>query len=201
MKIRLFTVLACALLSAASSSAATISGNQQFLRTLQSQIAARQQAFSQAPVVGGEISQQNQDWLANMQQQMQSRMAPDGKAVPHVMYLLSFSIPEEGLQQMLPAAKKLGIPAYVNGLIDNNFKKTVETVFRLTRGSQQGGIQIDPRPFTRFGIRSVPALVVTCGDKHDVIYGNLRLRDALERVAGEGECGNTARKLLQEAHS
>lgn len=34
---------------------------------------------------------------------------------------------------MLPEVRALGIPALVNGLIDNDFRKTAEAVFRITR--------------------------------------------------------------------
>ena len=51
-------------------------------------------------------------------------------------------LPEDGLIRMLPEARALGIPALVNGLIDNDFRKTAEAVFRITREKNTGGVQI-----------------------------------------------------------
>ena len=96
-------------------------------------------------------------------------------------------------------ARALGIPALVNGLIDNDFRKTAEAVFRITREKNTGGVQIDPMQFAKYGITSVPALVVTCGERYDLIRGNIRLKAALERVAKEGECAPVAEAILRES--
>ena len=100
---------------------------------------------------------------------------------------------------MLPEARALGIPALVNGLIDNDFRKTAEAVFRITREKNTGGVQIGPTQFAKYGITSVPALVVTCGERYDLICGNIRLKAALERVAQEGECAPVAEAILRES--
>ncbi|WP_215485380.1 type-F conjugative transfer system pilin assembly protein TrbC [Escherichia coli] len=47
-----------------------------------------------------------------------------------------------------------------------------------------------------YGIRSVPALVVFCSQGHDIIRGNLRVRQALEKVAATGDCRQVAHDLL-----
>lgn len=121
------------------------------------------------------------------------------KPTPRALYFVSFSIPEEGLIRMLPEARTLGIPALVNGLIDNDFRKTAEAVFRITREKNTGGVQIDPTQFAKYGITSVPALVVTCGERYDLIRGNIRLKAALERVAKEGEYAPVAEAILRES--
>lgn len=47
-------------------------------------------------------------------------------------------------------------------------------------------MQIDPTLYSRYGIRSVPALVVRCKAGFDVIQGNIRLKQALEKVVEKG---------------
>lgn len=196
----IFTVLAGALLAATCARADGLSDNQQFLRTLREQSAARQQmTFVPSQQGPGMPAGEDMQWIENMQQRMQSRIAPGSQARPDALYFLSFSIPEEGLKLMVPEAKRLHIPALVNGLIDNNFRKTVQAVFRLTRDKNAGGVQIDPVQFERYDIRAVPALVVTCEAGYDRLSGNLKLKEALARIAAEGECRDTARRLLHDA--
>jgi len=200
MKKLTLTVLAAALLASACAQATPVTDNQQFMRILREQSAARQsQAVSPLPAPAGRVSVQDERWMRDVQQRLASRVAPDAKPQPRALYFVSFSIPEDGLKLMLPEAEKWAIPPLINGLIDNDFRKTVAAIFRLVRDNPQGGVQIDPRQFTRYGIKAVPALVVVCGDKHDTITGNIRLKTALERVASEGDCADVAREMLQEA--
>lgn len=137
--------------------------------------------------------------LAQSLLQQQRTTSQRNKKQPVALYFVSFSIPEEGLLRMLPEARSLNIPALVNGLIDNDMRKTASAVFRLTREKNTGGVQVDPTRFARFGITTVPSLVVTCNDgAFDLVRGNIHLRQALERVAAEGECRETAKAILAE---
>lgn len=193
----ILTVLTGALMTAACAQADSLRDNRQFLDSLRAQNAGRQQ-MSLPPVTAGAPSAADREWINNLQRRLQSRMAPESRPRPEALYFLSFSIPEVGLKLMVPEAKRLHIPALINGLIDNNFRKTVQAVFRLTRDNDEGGVQIDPEPFERYGIRAVPALVVTCEHGYDRVTGNLKLTEALARIAREGDCAQTARKLLEE---
>jgi conjugal transfer pilus assembly protein TrbC len=47
----------------------------------------------------------------------------------------------------------------------------------------------------------VPSLVVFCESGHDVIRGNLHLKQALEKVVYKGECKEEARELLNQGGS
>lgn len=150
--------------------------------------------FLQQPVPG----KQHDAWIQGLsgKSQMASQRR---KPAPRALYFVSFSIPEEGLMRMLPEARALGIPALVNGLIDNDFRKTANAVFRVAREKNSGGVQIDPTQFAKYGITTVPSLVVTCGQKYDVIRGNIRLKAALERISKEGECASVAEAILRES--
>ncbi len=48
-------------------------------------------------------------------------------------------------------------------------------------------------------IRSVPTLVVYCRQGYDVIRGNLRVKQALEKVVTAGDCRQVAAGLLDGA--
>ncbi|MDH1321580.1 type-F conjugative transfer system pilin assembly protein TrbC, partial [Enterobacter bugandensis] len=52
-----------------------------------------------------------------------------------------------------------------------------------------------------YGITSVPSLVVYCEAGHDVIRGNLHLKQALEKVVEKGECRDEAQQLLSKGEA
>lgn len=202
MTIKKIIPVLCVGLMAAGSLRANEQTDQQFIQGLRDQqqvTTPRLPASIGSPDIMEKLGKGDAAWLKDFQQKQQSNLAQQTKPHADALYFLSFSIPEEGLKLMLPEAQKWGIPALVNGLIDNDFRKTAQAVFRLTQEGNNGGVQIDPTQFARFGIVAVPALVVVCGDRHDIIHGNIRILDGLEKIAEQGECGETAKKMLHEA--
>lgn len=200
MKKKLFILLLTGL-TTFTAGAGTVREQQQFIASQQD----RRQALREMPPavpdmpVQGKLREADAAWLARLQQQSQQNMqASQRRSQPDALYLLSFSVPEEGLKLMIPEAAGFGIPSVINGLIDNDFRKTAAAVFRMTKENDNSGVQIDPDAFARFGIRQVPALVVRCGEQYDVVYGNLRIGSALEAVAREGDCAGTAHRLLNK---
>lgn len=189
--------------------AEALGADQQFLEQLRDQSAALLKNPPPIPegLVPRDIAPQDRAWLDKLKaqhekalQQFAASSPEQGDSVPAaspMLYFVSFSIPENGLKQMLPEAANLGIPALINGLIDNDFRKTAGAVFELTKESGNGGVQIDPKAFSEFGISQVPALVVRCDDGFDVLYGNVRIQTALERLAAEGDCQAVTREFLQ----
>lgn len=197
-----FFFLCASLMLAPTSHALT--DDQQFLEQLRDQSAALlDQSLPPDGFKPPEISAKDKAWIDSLlakQQQAQQQVADAAKAqaaqeTPFI-YFVSFSIPEAGLKQMVPEATQLGIPTLINGLIDNDFRKTATAVFELTKDSGEGGVQIDPKTFAQYGITQVPALVVRCEQGFDVMYGNIRLVSAIERIANSGDCHEVARDWL-----
>ncbi|MEQ5306332.1 type-F conjugative transfer system pilin assembly protein TrbC [Providencia rettgeri] len=197
-----FFFLCASLMLAPTSHALT--DDQQFLEQLRDQSAALlDQSLPPDGFKPPEISAKDKAWIDSLlakQQQAQQQVADAAKAqaaqeTPFI-YFVSFSIPEAGLKQMVPEATQLGIPTLINGLIDNDFRKTATAVFELTKDSGEGGVQIDPKTFAQYGITQVPALVVRCEQGFDVMYGNIRLVSAIERIASSGDCHEVARDWL-----
>ncbi|MEX9747587.1 type-F conjugative transfer system pilin assembly protein TrbC [Providencia rettgeri] len=181
-----------------------LTDDQQFLEQLRDQSAAMlEQSLPPDGFKPPEISAKDKAWIDSLlakQQQAQQQVADAVKAqaaqeTPFI-YFVSFSIPEAGLKQMVPEATQLGIPTLINGLIDNDFRKTASAVFELTKDSGEGGVQIDPKTFAQYGITQVPALVVRCEQGFDVMYGNIRLISAIERIASSGDCHQVAQDWL-----
>lgn len=180
--------------------AGTVQEQQQFIDSLRDKSQSLREAPPALPdaEINGGLSEADNTWLAQLQQRQQQATVSQQNTQSDALYLVSFSVPEDGLKLMIPEAAGFGIPSVINGLIDNDFRKTAAAVFRLTKENENSGVQIDPTVFTRFGIRQVPALVVRCGEQYDVVYGNLRIERGLEIIARDGECADTAQRLLKK---
>jgi conjugal transfer pilus assembly protein TrbC len=140
-----------------------------------------------------------QDRIKKYTDQIHSEQVPieqDESKIPSAVYFVSLSIPSEGLLPMLDDAHRLGIPATLRGLVDNDFRKTAAAIFELSKQNKNVGLQIDPTLYQRFNIKSVPALVVTCPGHSDIIRGTLPLIDALKKIAEIGDCSQTAKAIL-----
>jgi len=148
------------------------------------------------------LPEAQQGRVAQMQNEIAAGQAEQNSATrqtPRAVYFVSLGIPEEGLLPMLSDARRFGIPATLRGLLNNDFRQTAEKMFELSKKDKQAGVQIAPPLFQQYGIKAVPALVVTCGGKFDVLYGSLPVQQALEEVRQRGDCSATAAQLLQSA--
>ena len=114
------------------------------------------------------------------------------------LYFVSFAIPQAGLKRMLTEARRYDSPATLRGMVNNDMKTTATAVMALVQDGSASGVAIDPTRFREYGITSVPSLVVYCEAGHDVIRGNLHLKQALEKVVGKGECRDEAQQLLNK---
>jgi conjugal transfer pilus assembly protein TrbC len=147
------------------------------------------------------LPEAQQGRVAQLQNEIAASQAEQNsgtRGVPAAVYFVSLGIPEEGLLPMLQDARRFGIPATIRGLLDNDFRKTASAMFELSKKDKQAGVQIDPTLYQQFGIKAVPALVVTCGKKFDVLYGSLPLQEGLKNVVERGDCASTARQLLEK---
>jgi len=118
-----------------------------------------------------------------------------------ILIFISFAMPDESIKSWLADANTIGASVVIRGLINNNWPKTLAKMNSLLSDDLQGGVQIDPELFQAFDISKVPAVVVvkpvstscqtqlSCNDygKFDVIYGNVSLRYALEKLQAGGE--------------
>lgn len=131
---------------------------------------------------------------------------------------VSFSMSESLLLSLADEAAQFNIPVVINGLVDGDFKKTIETFARLNKDAKEKhlnfkGLSIDPVWFEQFQIKSVPALVVTerpgacepqavCASQiFDVVYGNPRIKKGLEMIATHGDAApQLAKQILEAGH-
>ena len=134
------------------------------------------------------------------------------------MLFVSFSMPKSLLFGLADEASRFGISLIIKGLKEDDFKKTVDTFYKLNQKASKErlnfeGISIDPFWFQELHIEKVPALVVikrpsTCMphtpcplQKFDVVYGNSKVVDSLKLIAQKGELRDVAQKILDEHHA
>ena len=126
-------------------------------------------------------------------------------------------MPESLLFALCDEAAVFDIPVVVNGLVDNDFRKTIETFVRLHHDAQTQhrrfkGISIDPLWFEQFHITQVPALVLSdthvcapqtlCANQpFDVVYGNASIKRSLSLIRDKGDAApKLAHAMLENGH-
>lgn len=145
--------------------------------------------FARPPALSG----QDADYIASMRRQQQVK--PDDR-VPVVMMFVSFSMPEEDLRERVKDAAGLGVTVSLRGMVKGDMRQTGARIAQLVKETNTGGMQIDPVSFRRYGVTSVPTLVVKCGTTTDRLQGDITLREALKKVAEGGDCAGFAESVL-----
>jgi conjugal transfer pilus assembly protein TrbC len=149
------------------------------------------------------------DEAGDVQQQ-----AAQSASLPPILVLASFSMPKDAIKAWIDQAARAGGVVILRGLANNSLKETTNLMAEvLGEGAERGGILIDSRPFTMFGVRAVPTIIVAqgpilpclarepgCPDlpAFDLVRGNIPLESALHIVVREGEAG---RWVAQQALS
>lgn len=86
-----------------------------------------------------------------------SNMAAGEAKYPIV--LVSFSMPESQIKDLIFESYRIGAAIAVRGLIDDDFETTIVKLKELA-GEMQGGVMIDPTLFRRFDVDLVPAFIL-----------------------------------------
>ncbi|ENL9263902.1 type-F conjugative transfer system pilin assembly protein TrbC [Salmonella enterica] len=186
-----------------ASDAVNTAENRQFLKqqeTLSQQLRDRPdtqlKTWAEQQIQGNPLQQSDRHYLDDLVRKQKSSQTE--KTASGAVYFVSFSIPEEGLKRMLGETRRYGIPATLRGMLNNDLKATADAVLSLVKDGATDGVQIDPTLFSEYHVRSVPALVVFCERGYDIIRGNLRVKQALEKVATAGDCRQVAGEILQQ---
>ena len=116
-------------------------------------------------------------------------ITPKDESVPKLppcpmAIFISFSMPKESMRLWVSQAEKIGASVYLRGLVNNSFKDTVLAVKALLH-DQKGGVLIDPTIFKKHGITQVPAVVFVSKGNASIVYGDVTLDYALERINKE----------------
>ena len=106
--------------------------------------------------------------------------SPDFKQA--IIIFVSFSMPNASIKGWMNQAQKIGAAVCIRGLVNNSFKDTAKVISALVQ-DQSGGLLIEPNLFKQYSITQVPAVVVASGDDFSVIYGDVLLDCALEKIS------------------
>lgn len=161
----------------------------------------RKQDFSEmerellSQIKNNPLSATNNDFIARLKEKNMRKESGENKE--RLLYFISFSIPEDTLASMLSDASKYRAEPVMRGLIQDDMKFTAAAILNLVNKGSTDGIQIDPTLFTDYNIRAVPALVMTCEKGFDVLYGNLKISQALEKIGKEGDCRDEAKNIIR----
>lgn len=198
-KLRIYLIILSLLFSAAASADEVTKDDMAFMKQKQSELKEFKEKLSGMSVTLPQSQQalvdKNSAEIASEQKQSSAE-----RQEPKFIYFLSFSVPDEGLLGMIKDAKKYGLTPAMRGLINNDLRETAKKSYQLSKEDKNFGFAIDPFLFRDYGVKAVPAMVITCGAKHDLVYGSLPVKEELEKVAREGDCSENAKELLAKAH-
>ena len=117
-------------------------------------------------------------------------------ASSNILIFVSFSMPKTSIKGWINEGQKIETPIIIRGLVHNSFKETIQKLNELAQ-DHHGGLQLDPTLFQRYNIQKVPALVVTnnskclpnqtCKEDYDVVYGDVTLSYALNKIANQND--------------
>ena len=132
-----------------------------------------------------------------------------------VMIFASLGMPTQSLIALVREAHRIGLPIILRGFYKGDTRATSKRIYQIVypKGSKEsmGGFVIDPNWFTMYGIKKVPAFVVTdqlmpCNNRtaqqgcvakdYDIIYGNISIESALRIAANRGEFKAKAQEYL-----
>lgn len=124
-----------------------------------------------------------------------------------LLIFVSLAMPKTSLLQWSEQAKKAGGILVLRGLKDNSLPQTLAYTNKIwSEGAR--GVVIDPTAYERFAINTVPAVLITkkalqpctkdaCDTPiHDVVYGDVGLAYALNKIKEQGELWDLAQNYL-----
>lgn len=129
------------------------------------------------------------------------------KPRPSLQIFVSNSMPRQLLKAYAREAIRYEGVLVFRGLPEGSFRKITNLVIDVSDKNQPCAMQIDDEAFTGFGIRSVPAIVLSKpvsmfdeqkGEgKFDKVYGNITIKAALELFSSSGDLATNAKELLK----
>ena len=136
-----------------------------------------------------------------------------------VMIFASLGMPKQSLIALVRQAHRLGLPVILRGFYKGDARLTAKVIRSIVypTGSKEpiGGFVTDPNWYSMYGIKKVPAFVVTdqlmpCNSKtvqqgcvatdYDIVYGNVSISTALKAVVSKGKFKEKAQRYLDRTN-
>lgn len=106
---------------------------------------------------------------------------------PKVLNFLSFSVPDSIWLSYDKELSKLEGVFVVRGFPNNSVEEFVQEVRRLKKAGLSSPISIDPAAFQKYGVKSVPEIVIDDGKSFDKMRGSSTLFYAVSKFSREGK--------------
>ncbi len=117
-----------------------------------------------------------------------------------ILIFVSFSMPQNLLWSYQEQAKEYGARLVIRGLIDNDFKKTVQAM-DLGDGKIMS-LDINPVLFKDYGITKVPSIVIAGEEgtsrSEDKFIGSVSIKYVLEESSANGNQSDFAKNILKK---
>lgn len=129
------------------------------------------------------------------------------KPRPLLQIFVSSSMSRESLKSYVREAHRYNGVLVFRGLPQGSFRKITDLVMDISDAQYPVAIQIDDEAFAQFGIKTVPAIVLTvpasmfleqtAREKFDKVTGHITIKAALETFAAPGDLAANAKERLK----
>ena len=129
------------------------------------------------------------------------------KPRPLLQIFVSSSMSRGSLKSYVREAHRYNGVLVFRGLPQGSFRKITDLVMSISDAQYPVAMQIDDEAFAQFGIKSVPAIVLTgpasmfseqtAREKFDKVTGHITIKAALETFAAQGDLAINAREWLK----
>jgi conjugal transfer pilus assembly protein TrbC len=129
------------------------------------------------------------------------------KPRPILQIFVSSSMSKQSLKSYAREAHRYNGVLVFRGLPSSSFRRLTDLVMDISDEEYPVAMQIDDEAFAQFGIRAVPAIVLTAPaamfseqtakEKFDKVTGHITIKAVLEMFATSGDLADNARELLK----
>lgn len=129
------------------------------------------------------------------------------KPRPLLQIFVSSSMSREALKAYVKEAHRYNGALVFRGLPQGSFRRITELVTDISDERYPVAMQVDDEAFREFGIKAVPAIVLTLpasifseqtgNGKFDKVTGHITIKAALETFAARGDLAANAKELLK----
>lgn len=156
------------------------------IKSIKKEVMEKQATFLQSGAYQ-EMREDAHQTIQNLKQSIKGQKNVAGE----VLVFVSWSMPEVAIKQWMSEAENFDASINVQGLIAENFPKSIAKMQKFVEeNNSEGGINIDPELFERYGVKKVPAVVVRQYDNpdspFDMVYGTSTIKEALKIISEEG---------------
>lgn len=129
------------------------------------------------------------------------------KPRPLLQIFVSSSMSRESFKSYVREAHRYNGVLVFRGLPQGSFRKLTDLVMDISDEQYPVAMQIDDEAFAQFGIKTVPAIVLTVpasmfseqtiSEKFDKVTGHITIKAALETFARQGDLSRNAKEILK----